>query len=113
MVPLLAVLLVFVVLALALGLALWALVSIGIVGLIIGGVARLLLPGVRNVGLFATVILGWIGSVIGGFIGDRVVHTGWLLTILLEIGVAALLLVLYSGRSSRNSGGAIRIIRIR
>lgn len=100
----LALLAALIVLALVLsliGIALWTLLSVGIVGLIIGGLARLILPGQRNIGVLATVLLGWIGSVIGGFIGFHVLHTGRLLTILLEIGAAAVLIFFYS-ESQRN-----------
>jgi uncharacterized membrane protein YeaQ/YmgE (transglycosylase-associated protein family) len=85
------------------GIALWALVSVGFVGVIIGGLARLVLPGRQNIGLLATVLLGWIGSIIGGFIGYHVIHTGRVLTVLLEVGVAALLVAVYSG-SQAGSG---------
>jgi uncharacterized membrane protein YeaQ/YmgE (transglycosylase-associated protein family) len=83
------------------GIALWALISVGIVGIVIGGLARLILPGQQNIGLLGTVLLGWIGSVIGGFVGYRILDTGRLLTILLEIGIAAGLIFLYS-QSQRN-----------
>jgi uncharacterized membrane protein YeaQ/YmgE (transglycosylase-associated protein family) len=83
------------------GIALWALVSVGIVGIVIGGLARLILPGQQNVGVLGTVLLGWIGSVIGGLIGYHLLGTGRLLTVLLEIGVAAGLIFIYS-ESQRN-----------
>jgi len=83
------------------GIALWALISVGIVGIVIGGLARLILPGQQNIGVLGTVLLGWLGSVIGGFVGYRILDTGRLLTILLEIGVAAALIFLYS-QSQRN-----------
>ena len=94
----LAVLVVLVLLFSVIGLALWALVSVGIVGLVIGGLARLLMPGQQNVGILATVGLGWLGSVIGGFVGYRLLDTGRLLTIVLEIAVAAGLIAIYSQR---------------
>lgn len=100
----LALIAVLVVLALVfslLGIALWALISVGIVGIVIGGLARLILPGQQNIGVLGTILLGWIGSVIGGFVGYRILDTGRLLTILLEIGIAAALIFAYS-QSQRN-----------
>lgn len=79
------------------GLAAWALISVGIVGVIIGGLARLVLPGRQNIGILGTVLLGWIGSIIGSFIGFHILSVGRILTILLEIGVAAALIALYVG----------------
>ena len=37
-------------------------------GLLIGAVARLLVPGRQTMGLFATMFLGICGSLVGGFI---------------------------------------------
>lgn len=41
----------------------------GIVGLIIGLIARAILPGSDNMGLIATMVVGILGSFVGGFIG--------------------------------------------
>jgi uncharacterized membrane protein YeaQ/YmgE (transglycosylase-associated protein family) len=87
------------------GLAVWAFISIGIVGIIIGGLARLILPGQQHIGVLATVLLGWIGSIVGGFIGDHIIHMNRIFTVLLEIGIAAALIALYSGSSSRYPAG--------
>ena len=43
-----------------------------IVGLIVGALARLLVPGHQGLGLLMTSILGVIGSFVGGFIGSLV-----------------------------------------
>jgi uncharacterized membrane protein YeaQ/YmgE (transglycosylase-associated protein family) len=102
---LLAVLVVLLIVLPLIGLALWALISVGIVGIVIGGLARLALPGQQNVGVLATVLLGWIGSIIGGFIGYRIIDTGRLLTVLLEIGVAALLIAVYGNSQNRSLTG--------
>lgn len=90
----------FVVLPLT-GLAAWALISVGIVGILIGGAARLALPGRQNIGILGTVLLGWIGSIVGSFLGFRIIHVGRILTILLEIAVAAVLIALVA-RSRRS-----------
>ena len=91
------------------GFALWALISAAIVGVIIGGLARLILPGRQTVGILATVLLGWLGSLIGSIIGYRLLHTGWLPTVLIEIGVAALLIFAYSKRSATSLPGRNRV----
>ena len=48
---------------------LWFIITLLVVGLIAGAVARLLVPGRDPMGLFATAILGIVGSFIGGFLG--------------------------------------------
>ena len=40
-----------------------------IVGIVVGLIARLLLPGVDPMGLIATAIVGIVGSLIGGALG--------------------------------------------
>ena len=39
-----------------------------IIGLIVGAVARLLLPGRDNIGVLGTILLGIVGSFVGGFL---------------------------------------------
>jgi uncharacterized membrane protein YeaQ/YmgE (transglycosylase-associated protein family) len=39
-----------------------------IIGLIVGAIARLLLPGRDNIGVLGTILLGIAGSFIGGFL---------------------------------------------
>jgi uncharacterized membrane protein YeaQ/YmgE (transglycosylase-associated protein family) len=90
------------------GLALWTLISIGIVGIVIGGLARLILPGHQNIGMLATILLGWIGSLIGGFVGYRVIHTGRFPTVLLELAAAALLIAIYGASQNRTLAGSSR-----
>lgn len=88
----------FVVLPL-IGMALWALVSTVIVGLVIGALGRLIVPGSQAIGFVATVGAGLCGSIVGGFVGQHVLHVHWLGTILLEIGIAAVLAALMAGRA--------------
>ena len=43
-----------------------------IIGLVAGGLARLMVPGRQPMGLVLTMILGLVGSVIGGFISSLI-----------------------------------------
>jgi uncharacterized membrane protein YeaQ/YmgE (transglycosylase-associated protein family) len=79
----------FVVLPL-IGLAFWAFWSIIAVGLIVGALGRLLVPGPQPIGLLATLMVGLCGSIVGGFIGQHVLGVGHFATVLIEIGLAAL-----------------------
>lgn len=49
-------------------------VSLIVIGLIAGAVARLLIPDRQDIGILMTVVLGVIGSFIGGFLGYLVFH---------------------------------------
>ena len=43
-----------------------------IVGFIVGGIARLLMPGRDPIGVFGTIVLGVIGSFVGGFLQNLI-----------------------------------------
>ncbi len=49
---------------------LWMVISWSIFGLIVGALARLLVPGRQSMSIVATILLGIIGSFIGGFLGS-------------------------------------------
>jgi uncharacterized membrane protein YeaQ/YmgE (transglycosylase-associated protein family) len=49
-------------------------ITLIIVGLIAGAVARLLVPGRQDLGIAMTIVLGIIGSFIGGFLGYLLFH---------------------------------------
>ena len=44
-------------------------ISIIVVGLIAGAVARLVVPGQQNLSILMTIVLGIVGSFVGGFLG--------------------------------------------
>jgi uncharacterized membrane protein YeaQ/YmgE (transglycosylase-associated protein family) len=73
-------------------------------GLIVGFIARALVPGRDDIGILRTVVLGVIGSVIGGLIGAlftggfRGFHpAGWIGSII----VAIIVLVIYNKATGR------------
>jgi uncharacterized membrane protein YeaQ/YmgE (transglycosylase-associated protein family) len=82
----------------------YELIKMAVVGLIVGLLARFILPGRDPMGLIMTAVLGIAGSLIGYFVGQNVLHlsrsasTGWLIS----IAGAVLLVWLYrlvAGRS--------------
>ncbi|MGY1811187.1 GlsB/YeaQ/YmgE family stress response membrane protein [Blastococcus sp. SYSU D00820] len=76
-----------------------------VVGLIIGALARLILPGKQNISIVMTLVLGVVGAIIGGLIAQWLgigeiteLNVGGFLLAL----VAAILLVgLYAGVAGR------------
>jgi uncharacterized membrane protein YeaQ/YmgE (transglycosylase-associated protein family) len=62
-------------------------------GLVIGGLARLAVPGPDPMPLWATVLFGLAGGFLGG--GFGLALAGWVGAILLSVVVAALLIVAY------------------
>jgi uncharacterized membrane protein YeaQ/YmgE (transglycosylase-associated protein family) len=111
MVVLIVVLLVLLVVLPIVGWALWLLVSAALVGAIIGGLARLVLPGRQEIGIFSTIVIGWIGSLFGSLIGRHLFHVGGFLTVLIEIGLAAALVAIASsgaGNAVAHRNGSLR-----
>jgi uncharacterized membrane protein YeaQ/YmgE (transglycosylase-associated protein family) len=70
-----------------------------IMGLIVGALARTIMPGKDPGGIIVTIIIGIAGAFIGGFIGSVIgfgTVTGFnLVSIILATGGALLLLYLY------------------
>lgn len=74
-------------------------------GLIVGVIARLLIPGRDPMGWIATILLGIVGSVVGGLIAyalrlgtDPYAPAGWILSIL---GAVVTLLLYYWATKTR------------
>ena len=49
-------------------------ITLLIVGLIAGALARLLVPGRQHMSILATIIIGVVGSFVGGFLGYAIFH---------------------------------------
>jgi uncharacterized membrane protein YeaQ/YmgE (transglycosylase-associated protein family) len=86
------------------GVALWFVVSTAVVGIFFGALGRLIVPGYQPIGILATIACGWIGALVGGGIG-RAAHVGHFATILIEIGLSAGAVAIWSGTHRRQVGG--------
>lgn len=75
--------------------------SLLIVGLLIGGLGSLVVPGRNRIGFWGTVGVGLIGALVGGFIAG-VLGLSFLLAFIPKVGVAALLVSSISGRRRRH-----------
>jgi uncharacterized membrane protein YeaQ/YmgE (transglycosylase-associated protein family) len=76
------------------------LISLVIVGLVIGALGRLIVPGPNRIGLPMTVGVGLAGSILGAIIGG-ILGLG-VISIVFELAIAAGLVYLVSGRNTRN-----------
>ena len=63
------------------------------VGLVVGAVARLVLPGEEKIGLLGTALIGMAGGA-GGHLVGRALHLGELLQLGVSIALAATLLTI-------------------
>ena len=79
-----------------------------LVGLIVGAIARLLMPGRDSIGIIGTIVLGIVGSFVGGFLQNLIeyhkvnLHSFHLVGIIGSIiGAWVLLLILRLTRLER------------
>lgn len=77
-------------------------------GLIIGPLARLVLPGKQDISLVMTVVLGAVGAIVGGFVyqalgGGETSGIDWI-KLLIQVAVAAVVVVIYSRGDKPASG---------
>ncbi len=75
-------------------------ISLAIVGLVIGGFGRLIVPGPNRIGLMTTLGVGLIGAIAGAIVGG-LLGLGFF-SIVLELAISASLVYLVSHRGSRN-----------
>lgn len=55
----------------------WFIITLIVVGLIAGAVARLVVPGTQRMSIAATIVLGIIGSFVAGAIGALISGNGF------------------------------------
>jgi uncharacterized membrane protein YeaQ/YmgE (transglycosylase-associated protein family) len=76
------------------------------IGLIVGALARLILPGRQGIGVIMTILLGAAGSFIGSWVTYRLISTAnqgkfELTAFLVGIIVAVILIAIYVGITGR------------
>jgi uncharacterized membrane protein YeaQ/YmgE (transglycosylase-associated protein family) len=80
-----------------------------IVGLIVGALARFIMPGEQKMGWIMTILLGVAGSLLAGFIGQALgwyqagEGAGWIASV---VGALVLLFVVGKLRSGSSSSGS-------
>jgi uncharacterized membrane protein YeaQ/YmgE (transglycosylase-associated protein family) len=71
-------------------------------GLIVGGLAHLLVPGRNRIGIVLTVVFGIVGALIGGIVTFAIIGAGhFIITFIVSLIVAALLISVVSHPRSR------------
>ena len=85
-----------------------AIIGFIVFGLVVGAVARLIIPGRQDISLLMTLVLGVLGSLIGGVIANAL-GTGdmWELNILGSIAafISAAVLIIIGERTGLLGGG--------
>jgi len=73
------------------------LIWLALIGIVIGALARLVLPGEQRIGLLGTTLCGIGGSLLGGGLADAL-DVGWLLGFVIAVAVAAVLIAIVEGQ---------------
>jgi uncharacterized membrane protein YeaQ/YmgE (transglycosylase-associated protein family) len=81
-------------------------ISLLVVGFVIGGLGRLVVPGTDRIGLWATFGVGLVGALAGGLLGG--LFGLGLFSLVFEILISAGLVYLVSSRPSRLTMGGRR-----
>ena len=77
----------------------WFIIVLALFGMIVGGLARLVLPGPEAVGVLGTILAGIGGSLIGGIVGRLLFgDTNWPGSLVLAVGGAVLLILPFRAR---------------
>jgi uncharacterized membrane protein YeaQ/YmgE (transglycosylase-associated protein family) len=72
-----------------------------VVGLIVGGLGRLAVPGRQAIGCLMTLLLGIIGAIAGAAIAHAAHVHWWLLVLACQVGVAAVGVAVVAGALHR------------
>jgi uncharacterized membrane protein YeaQ/YmgE (transglycosylase-associated protein family) len=76
-------------------------ISAIVVGAIIGALGRLVVPGRQRVGILLTVLVGIVAALVGTWLAASLLGTGnWLITLLIQVALAALGVAAIGGRRS-------------
>lgn len=81
---------------------LWGLVA----GIVIGPLARLVLPGKQDISLVMTIVLGAVGAIVGGFAyeafgGTDTSGIDWI-RLLIQVAVAAVVVLIYGSTTKKS-----------
>lgn len=78
-----------------------AILAYALLGLVIGGLARLVVPGTRGMGVIATILIGIVGAVVGGWAAGAIFPETAGIDWIASIVVAVILVWIFSGVGRR------------
>ena len=73
----------------------FSLLWLAFVGLVIGALGRLVLPGRQDIGLLATALVGIAASLLGGILAN-IFSVGWFIQFLVAVALAAIGITLFA-----------------
>jgi len=84
-----------------------------VIGLLVGGLARLVMPGKQNIGVVMTVILGAIGAFVGSWVSYKLGYSNQnggfkIIPFLVGVVAACILIGIYLGATGRRITNRVR-----
>ncbi|MBV9450979.1 MAG: GlsB/YeaQ/YmgE family stress response membrane protein [Streptosporangiaceae bacterium] len=77
-----------------------------LIGLVIGGLARLLVPGRQHIGILLTMLIGIVAAIVAGIITTAIIGAGHtVITFVVALVAAALLVSAFTTRGYRHYRG--------
>lgn len=70
-------------------------ISAIVIGLVVGALGRLIVPGRQTIGVLLTIVLGLVGTFVGGYIAYQFTDN-FLPVLIVQVVVAAVLVALFS-----------------
>jgi uncharacterized membrane protein YeaQ/YmgE (transglycosylase-associated protein family) len=80
----------------------FSLLWLGLTGLLIGALGRLVLPGRHDISLLATALVGIAASLLGGILAD-IFDVGWVIQFLVAVALAAIGITLFASSEQRRA----------
>jgi uncharacterized membrane protein YeaQ/YmgE (transglycosylase-associated protein family) len=78
----------------------FSLLWLALTGLVVGALARLVLPGRQDISMLATALIGIAASLLGGILAN-VFDAGWIIQFLVAVALAAIGITLFSSPEFR------------
>jgi uncharacterized membrane protein YeaQ/YmgE (transglycosylase-associated protein family) len=80
-----------------------------LIGLVVGAVARLVIPGRQHIGIIVTILIGIVAAVVGGILTAAILGAGHtIITFIVAVLLAALVVSLFTTRGYGYSRGRTR-----
>jgi uncharacterized membrane protein YeaQ/YmgE (transglycosylase-associated protein family) len=73
-------------------------ISAIVIGLVVGALGRLIVPGRQTIGVLLTIVLGLVGTFVGGYLAYQFTSR-FLVVLIVQVAVAAVLIALFAGAS--------------
>jgi uncharacterized membrane protein YeaQ/YmgE (transglycosylase-associated protein family) len=89
--------------------SMWTFIVAVIAGIILGALARLIMPGKQNIGVLITILLGAVGALLGSWISNQLFGTGDQIfspiPFIIGLFVAVILIAIYVAITRRSGTG--------